>query len=147
MTLIEYKKAGLKFERIEELEAGIELSGHEVKALKSRQGSLDGSRIVVRGGQAYVVGMTIPPYQASNTPQSYDPERSRRLLIRKADIAKLSDAESTKGLTVVPIKMYTKNNLVKVRVAIVRGKGKRDQREDLKKRDAKREAERLLKSR
>ncbi|HEX7651564.1 MAG TPA: SsrA-binding protein SmpB [Candidatus Paceibacterota bacterium] len=147
MTLIEYKKAGLKFERIEELEAGIELFGHEVKALKSRQGSLDGSRIVVRGGQAYVVGMTIPPYQASNTPQSYDPERSRRLLIRKADIAKLSDAESTKGLTVVPIKMYTKNNLVKVRVAIVRGKGKRDQREDLKKRDAKREAERLLKSR
>ena len=147
MTLIEYKKAGLKFERIEELVAGIELFGHEVKALKSRQGSLDGSRIVVRGGQAYVVGMTIPPYQASNTPQSYDPERSRRLLIRKADIAKLSDAESTKGLTVVPIKMYTKNNLVKVRVAIVRGKGKRDQREDLKKRDAKREAERLLKSR
>lgn len=147
MTLIEYKKAGLKFERIEELEAGIELSGHEVKALKSRQGSLDGSRIVVRGGQAYVVGMTIPPYQASNTPQSYDPERSRRLLIRKADIAKLSDAESTKGLTVVPIEMYTKNNLVKVRVAIVRGKGKRDQREDLKKRDAKREAQRLLKSR
>ena len=147
MTLIEYKKAGLKFERIEELEAGIELFGHEVKALKSRQGSLDGSRIVVRGGQAYVVGMTIPPYQASNTPQSYDPERSRRLLIRKANIAKLSDAESTKGLTVVPIEMYTKNNLVKVRVAIVRGKGKRDQREDLKKRDAKREAQRLLKSR
>jgi len=146
-TLVEYKKAGLKFERVEELEAGIELFGHEVKALKGRQGSLEGSRIVVRGGQAYVLGMTIPPYQAVNTPGNYDPERSRRLLIRKGEVAKLSDAESTKGLTVVPIEVYTKDNLVKVRVAIVRGKGKHDHREDLKKRDAKREAERVLKSR
>jgi len=147
MTLIEYKKAGLKFERLEELEAGIELFGHEVKALKSRQGSLDGSRVVVRGGQAYIAGMTIPPYQASNTPASYDPERPRRLLIKKGEAAKIADAEGTKGLTIVPIEVYTKGNLVKARIAIVRGKGKRDQREDLKKRDAKREAQRLLKSR
>lgn len=146
-TLVEYKRAGLKYERIEELEAGIELFGHEVKSLKAKHGTLDGSRVLVRGGQAYIVGMSIPPYQAANTPGGYDPARTRRLLIRKADITKLADAEAIKGLTVVPIEVYNKGTLVKVRVAIVRGKGKRDRREDLKKRDAAIEARRILKSR
>jgi SsrA-binding protein len=146
-TLVEYKKAGLKYERLEELEAGLELSGHEVKALKGKQGSLDGSRVVVRGGEAYISGMTIPPYQAANTPAGYDPERPRRLLLKKGEIAKLADAETGKGLTIVPIEVYNKGRLVKARIAIVRGKGKRDRREDLKKRDAVREAARILKSR
>jgi SsrA-binding protein len=146
-ALIEYKKAGLKYERLEELEAGIELAGHEVKALRARMGSLDGARIVVRGGQAYIVGMSIPAYQAANTPKTYDPERTRRLLVKKAQVAQLADAESAKGLTVVPIEVYNKERLLKVRVAIVRGKGKRDRREDLKKRDADREANRVLKTR
>jgi SsrA-binding protein len=146
-TLVEYKKAGLKYERLEELEAGLELMGHEVKALKGKQGSLDGARVVVRGGEAYISGMTIPPYQAANTSASYDPERPRRLLLKKAEIAKLADAEAGKGLTIVPIEVYNKGRLVKARIAIVRGKGKKDRREDLKKRDAKREAARVLKSR
>jgi SsrA-binding protein len=146
-TLIEYKKAGLKFERLEEFEAGIELFGFEVKALKGKQGSLDGSRILVRGGEAYLVGMTIPPYQAANTPKSYDPMRTRRLLMKKAEIRRLADEEAKKGLTIVPIEVYNKGNLLKVRVAVVRGKGKADRREDLKRQDAKREASRVLKSR
>jgi SsrA-binding protein len=146
-TLVEYKKAGLKFERLEEFEAGIELFGYEVKALKAKQGQLDGSRVVVRAGEAYLVGVTIPPYQAGNTPKEYDPTRTRRLLFKKSEIAQLADSESKKGLTIVPIEVYNKGNLVKVRVAIVRGKGKADRREDLKKRDSKREAERILKSR
>jgi SsrA-binding protein len=146
-SLIEYKKAGIKYERLEEFEAGIELFGFEVKALKAKQGQLDGARVVVRGGEAYLVGATIPPYQAANTPKDYDPARTRRLLMKKAEIRLLAEAESKKGLTVVPIEVYNKNRLVKLRVAIVRGKGKSDRREDLKKRDAKREAERVLKSR
>lgn len=147
MTLIEYKKAGLKFERLQEMEAGIELLGHEVKSLKAKQGQLDGSRVVVRGGQAYLVGVTIPPYQVGNTSKDYDPERTRRLLLKKSEIADLAEAEAKKGLTVVPIEVYNKGNLVKVRVAIVRGKGKFDKREDLKKKDATREAGRILKRR
>jgi SsrA-binding protein len=145
MTLIEYKKVGLKFERLEEFEAGIELFGFEVKSLKSKQGQLDGSRILVRGGEAWLVGATIPPYQAANTPKGYDPERSRRLLMKKTEIAQLAEAEAKKGLTIVPIEVYNKGNLVKVRVAIVRGKGKADKREDLKRKDAKREAARVMK--
>jgi SsrA-binding protein len=145
MTLIAYKKAGIKFERLEEMEAGIELLGQEVKSIRNKQGQLDGSHVVVRGGEAYLVGATIPAYQPGNTPESYDPERTRRLLLKKSEIAHLADADSKKGLTVVPIEMYNKKNLIKVRVAIVRGKGKADKREDLKRKDAKREAARVLK--
>lgn len=139
MTLLEYKKAYLKYAPIESFAAGLELQGHEVKSLREKNGSLDGSRVVVRGGEAWLVGATIPPYQAKNTPKSYDPERSRRLLLKKQEIAQLADAESKKGLTIVPLEVYTDKGLIKVRVAIVRGKGKRDKREDLKKRDAERD--------
>jgi SsrA-binding protein len=116
-----------------------------VKSLREKNGSLDGSRIIVRGGEAYLAGMTIPPYQAANA-KDYDPERPRRLLLKKEEIAELADAESKKGLTIVPFEVYN-NTYVKVRIAVVRGKGKADKREDLKKRDAKREAERILKNR
>lgn len=147
MTLIEYKKALLKYAPLEQFAAGIELFGNEVKSLRDRLGSLEGARVVVRGGEAFVVGMTVPPYQAANTPKNYDPDRTRRLLLSKREIALLADAESKKGLTIVPLEVYTTRDLVKVRVAIVRGKGKSDKREDLKKRDALREQERVLKNR
>lgn len=147
MTLVEYKKALLKFAPLETFSAGLELFGTEVKSLRAKQGSLDGSRVVVRGGEAYIVGMTIPPYQTANANKDYDPERARRLLLKKDEIAALSAAESKKGLTIVPLEVYTSNRLVKARVAIVRGKGKEDRREDLKKRDALMEARRAVKNR
>ncbi len=145
MTLIEYKKATLKFAPIESFAAGLELSGQEVKALRNKLGSLDGSRVVVRAGEAFIVGMTIPPYQVANMPKGYDPERARRLLLNKKEIALLADAEAKKGLTIIPLEVYTSGRFVKARVAIVRGKGKADKREDLKKRDALRESGRILK--
>ncbi|MBU6323757.1 SsrA-binding protein SmpB [Patescibacteria group bacterium] len=144
-TLVEYKKAGLRFERLEDFSAGIELTGSEVKALREKTGSMDGARIVIRGGEAYLLGMTIPPYQAKNADKDYDPERARRLLLTKQELRQLADAEAKKGLTIVPFELYTKGDLVKVRLAIVRGKGKADKREDLKRKDAKREAARVLK--
>lgn len=147
MTLVEYKKALLKYAPLEEFRAGIELLGTEVKSLRNKLGSLDGARVVVRGGEAFVVGMTIPPYQASNTAKGYDAERTRRLLLGKGEIAQLADAESKKGLTIVPLEVYTSKDLVKLRLAIVRGKGKSDKREDLKKREAVREQERVIKNR
>jgi SsrA-binding protein len=145
MHLVEYKKARLKYAILESFEAGLELSGGEVKSLRNKLGSLEGSRVVVRGGEAFLVGATIPPYQDKNTPESYDPERTRRLLLTKAQIAELAAAEERKGLTIVPLEVYTKGRLVKIRIAIARGKGKSDKRETLKKREAMREAERVLK--
>ncbi len=147
MTLIEYKKAFLKYAPLESFAAGLELTGLEVKALRNKLGSMDGSRVVVRGGEAFVVGMTIPPYQSANAPKSYDSERARRLLLTKKEIAYLYAAESKKGLTIIPLEVYTAGRFVKVRIAIVRGKGKGDRREDLKKRDALRETGRVLKNR
>lgn len=147
MALVEYKKAFLKYAPIESYSAGIELTGQEVKALRSKMGSLEGARVVVRGGEAFIVGMTIPPYQSANMPKNYDPERPRRLLLAKKEIAALATAESKKGLTIVPLEVYTTRDLLKARIAIVRGKGKADRREDLKKRDALRETGRVLKNR
>ncbi|MHB8710043.1 MAG: SsrA-binding protein SmpB [Minisyncoccota bacterium] len=147
MTLVEYKKAFLKYAPLESFAAGLELLGTEVKALRAKLGSLEGARVVVRGGEAFIVGMTIPPYQAANTAKNYDPERPRRLLLAKKEIAALAAAESKKGLTIVPLEVYTAGRFVKARVAIVRGKGKVERREDLKKRDAGREMRRVLKNR
>lgn len=147
MTLVEYKKALLKFAPVETFSAGLELTGSEVKALRSKLGSLDGARVVVRGGEAYIVGMTIPPYQAANTPKDYDPARTRRLLLTRKEIGTLMNEEAKKGLTIIPLEVYTAKKLVKARIAIVRGKGKADRREDLKKRDASRETARVLKNR
>src|SRR3989344_6078532 len=146
MTLIEYKKAFLKYAPVESFSAGLELTGQEVKSLRNKLGSMDGSRVVVRGGEAFIVGMTIPAYQTANTAKNYDPERARRLLLKKKEIAELYAAESKKGLTIVPLEVYTNKSLVKARIAIVRGKGKSDKREDLKKKDAIREASRILKN-
>ncbi len=147
MTLVEYKKALLKYAPLESFAAGLELIGSEVKSLRNKLGSLDGARVVVRGGEAFIVGMTIPPYQAANTSKKYDPERARRLLLSKKEIATLYAAESKKGLTIIPLEVYTFHRFVKVRIAIVRGKGKSDRREDLKKRDAMRDVARVLKNR
>ena len=147
MTLIENKKVRLRFEILETYSAGMELLGTEVKALRHKLGSLEGSRVLVRGGEAYLVNATIPPYQMVNTAESYDPIRTRRLLLSKKEIAELADEESKKGLTIVPIEVYNTKRLIKLRLAVVRGKGKKDKREDLKKADAKRDIERALRNR
>lgn len=146
MDLIQHKKARLNYEILEEFEAGIELLGHEVKSLRGKHGKLEGSHIIVRGGEAYIVGMSIPPYQPTNTPKDYDPERTRRLLLTKKELTDLSAAESQKGLTVVPLSVYAKGQKLKVRLAIARGRRKYDKRDVLKKRDTQREIERTLKN-
>ncbi len=134
-TLVDYKKAHFNYEIMEKLEAGIELVGFEVKSLKNSQGSLEGSYVIIRGGEAYVMNMFIPPYQEKNTPKDYEPRRNRKLLLNKEEIRKLADIEAGKRLTIVPISVYTKNNRIKVSVAIVRGKKKFDKREVTKKRE------------
>jgi SsrA-binding protein len=147
MSLISNKKVSLRYAILETFQAGLELSGSEVKALRKKQGSLDGSRVIIRGGEAFLVGMHIPPYQPTNNPTGNDPDRTRKLLLSKAEIQELGAAEARKGLTVVPIEVYNSGRYLKVRIAVVRGKGKSDKREDLKLKDAKRDMDRALKRR
>ena len=146
MSLLEHKKARFDYEILEELEAGIELLGHEVKALRGKQGKLEGSHVIVRGGEAYLVGASIPPYQPKNTEEGYDPARSRKLLLTKKELAALSGYEGQKGLTIVPLSVYNKGSKLKVGLAVVRGRKKYDKRAVLKKRDTEREIDRTLKN-
>ncbi len=145
-TYVNNKKAHFNYDVLRAFEAGIELFGHEVKALKAHHGSLDGAYVVVRGGEAYLVGATIPPFQANNTPKGYDKERNRRLLLKKSEIKELSETESGKGLTIVALAMYNNKGKIKVEIGIARGKKKFDKRETMKRRESDREIQRTLKN-
>lgn len=146
MSLIQNKKARFNYEILEKYEAGIELLGFEVKSIRAGQGSLEGAHVTIRGGEAFVTSMNIPPYQPKNTPKEYEPERVRRLLLTKKEIEKLAEAEAQKGLTIVPISVYNKGSKIKIEIAIVKGKKKFDKRETIKKRDTDREIRREMKS-
>jgi len=143
--LIENKKARLEYEFVDTFEAGMELRGHEAKSLRAGKASLVGSRVMVRGGEAYLVGATISVYQVGNTPKSYDPERSRRLLLSRKQIQELEGAESQNGLTLVPIMVYNKKRFIKLSFALARKKKKHDKRATLKERDDRRSMDRAMK--
>jgi SsrA-binding protein len=146
MSLVVNKKVHLEYELLERFEAGMELLGYEVKSIRAGHGSLAGSRVLVRGGEAYLVGASIPAWQPVNAPKDYDKEHSRRLLLSKRQIANLAAAEGEKGLTVVPVSMYNKGRNLKLEIAIARGKKKHDKRQTLRERDEKRDIARSLKT-
>lgn len=142
-----HKKARFDYEVLDTIEAGIELLGFEVKAVRAGKISLEGSHVIIRGGEAYVVGLQISPYQPGNTPEEYNPLRTKKLLLSKKEIEMLADKDAAKGLTIIPLSLYNKNSKIKVEVAIVRGKKLHDKRETIKKRDTERELRRDLKIR
>ena len=146
MALIRNDRVEFDYTILEEIEAGMELLGLEVKSLRAGRGSLKGARVVARGGEAYLVGATIPAWQVVNAPKSYDPARTRRLLLSKKEIAHIASAEGQDGLTIVPLSVYNRGRKLKLGIAIARGKKKADKRQDIKKRDVKRHIERTLKT-
>ena len=146
MALIENKKVTFDYEILETLEAGLELFGFEVKSLRAGNGSLKGAHVFARGGEAYLVGASIPAWQPANAPKSYDPERTRRLLLSRKEIARVASAESEKGLTVVPLSVYNKKSRLKLGIAIARGKKKEDKRHSIRAREEKRRIDRTLKN-
>lgn len=141
-TFIDNRKAHFNYSIEETFEAGIELLGHEVKSVKQGQGNIAAAFCIVRGGEAFLIGMHIPPYQMGNTDKEYNPERNRKLLLSKKEIKELADAEGTKGLTLVPISLYSKGRRIKVSIAIAKGKKIHDKRESIKKRETDREIRR-----
>lgn len=144
-VLAKNRKAFYEYEIIETYEAGIVLKGHEVKAAKEGKASLKGSYVVFRDEEAYLLNAHIAEYQPLNTPESYDPERTRKLLLKKSQIRSLIGKKSRKGCTIIATKMYTKRGKVKVEIALAKGKSKPDKREDIKKREAERRAQRAMK--
>ena len=144
-TLVDNRKATFNYDIQDKYEAGIELFGFEVKSLKDKRGNLSGSYIIIRGSEAFLVGLDIPPYQANNTPDDYDQMRNRKLLLTKKELEKLTEIENEKGLTLVPISLYNKGKIIKLEFAVGRGKKSRDKRQTIKSREADREIHRTLK--
>jgi SsrA-binding protein len=143
----ENRKARFDYEILDKYEAGIELLGSEVKSVRAGRMSLEGAFIIIRGGEAFVINSNIPPYQAKNTLESYDPLRNRKLLLTKKELAELAHNDKNKSLTIVPISVYNKNRKIKLEIAVVKGKKKFDKRETIKKRDTDRELRREYKER
>jgi SsrA-binding protein len=143
---IQNRKVRFDFEILETIEAGVVLFGYEVKAVRKGLGKLEGAYVVIHNNEAFLVGARISYYQEANTPKDYNPDRQRKLLLSKKELAKLTGTGANTGLTVVPLSWYNKGSKVKLEIALAKGKKKQDKRESLKKRDSKREIDRILKT-
>lgn len=128
-------KAGFDYNIIENFEAGLELTGQEVKSIKDGKVSIRGAYVKILNNEAWLLGAIVSPYQVGNVPADYDQQRNRRLLLKKSEIKYLQSKTQEQGLTLVPLKIYSKNNLIKLAIGLARGKKKYDKREAIKKRE------------
>lgn len=145
-TYISHKKAKFDYEILKTFEAGLVLQGFEAKSIRNGKAQLEGSFVIVRGNEAFVTGLSISPYQTANTPKGYEPNQPRKLLLSKKELAEIERETENAGHTAVPLRLYDARGKIKVEVAIARGKKKVDKRETIKKRDTKRDIDRILKS-
>jgi SsrA-binding protein len=145
------RQAYFDYEVLEKYEAGLVLTGAEVKSAKSGNMSLAGARAVFimsddgKNDELWMIGAQINPYLFSRS-DNYDPLRSRKLLLTKAELVRIKTKLGTKGLTMVPLSCYNKSDLIKVELGLVRGKKRFEKREELRKRDTQREIEQKLKT-
>ena len=146
-VLAENRQARFNYEILETHETGIELLGTEVKSIKGGKANLRDAYGIVRKGQIMLLNMYISPHHTTSAYFNHEPTRTRRLLLHKDEIRKLIVAVQQKGLTLVPLKVYQKEGWIKVDLALVRQKKLHDKRDDMKKRDDKRDIERVMKNR
>lgn len=146
-TLSINKKVLFNYDILEKFEAGIVLTGQEVKSIRFGRINLMSSYVIIRNNEAYLINATVPPYQPKNMPQEYDPARARKLLLKKSEIKYLLGKSEQKGLTLVPLRVYTKKGKIKLEFGIGRGRKKADKKELIKKRETDKEIQRELKTR
>ncbi len=139
------RKAFHEYFILETFEAGMELLGSEIKSLRLKDCSLESSFVRMDKDQAYIFNMHIKPY-AFNTHTTLDPTRTRRLLLHRKEINKLTAAKEIKGQTIVPLEIYLKDGWAKIKIALAKGKKIYDKRESLKRKDLSREMERGFKN-
>jgi SsrA-binding protein len=140
------RRARFDYDLLERLEAGIVLTGTEVKSLREGRVQLGQAYVDVRGGEAWLVGASIAEYAQGNI-QNHDPGRDRKLLLHRREIDSLYGKVSEKGLTIVPTRLYFKDGRVKLEIAVARGRERADKRRAIADREAKRQMERALRSR
>ena len=141
------KRATFDYEILKTYEAGLKLAGYEVKAIKLGHMSLKGAYVIISGNQAYLLNAHVTPYQPKNMPADYDPTRSRKLLLHKSEIRSLIGESKEKGLTLVPIRVYTnKTEKIKIFFGLARGKKQYDKRAKIAENESKRNIQRALRS-
>lgn len=140
----ENRRARYDYDILETFEAGISLTGQEVKSVRSGRMDLSGSYCLLRGGEIWLLNSAIPPFQAKNTPETYNPSRLRKLLLNKKEISRLIGALNEKGVSLIPIHVYPKNAFVKIELGLARARKKHDRRELLKKRTVEKEMRREM---
>ncbi len=143
-TFATNKKAHFDYEILEKYEAGLSLYGHEVKSIKSGNISLKGAFVTVHNNEFYLTNALIPRYKHAANVTNYDPMRSRKLLLKKAEIKSLIGKKQTEGLTLIPLRVYNKGRYIKVAFALGRGKKKHDKRQQIAKRESQRRINRTL---
>jgi SsrA-binding protein len=140
------RRARHKFQILERMEAGIELRGSEVKSLREGKAQINEAYAVINGGEVWLRGAHIPPYQPASD-QNHDPDRARKLLLHRRQIERLIGKTAERGLTLVPTRIYFKGPRAKVELALAKGKEGRDRRREIADRDLRREVERDFKQR
>lgn len=145
-ALAENRRSRFDYDILETIEAGIVLTGQEVKSTKLGRMSLTGSFGTIHENAVWLTGASIPAYQPKNAPADYDPERSRKLLLAKQEINRLIGKIKERGLTLVPLKVYTTRGRIKVELGLGRGKKTHDKRGTILRRETKREIDRTLKN-
>jgi SsrA-binding protein len=144
-VVVKNKKASYEYEFIEQITAGIKLLGSEIKSIRNHKVSISESYVYIKNGEVYIKGMHISEYKQSGIHTNHEPTRLRKLLLNKREILKFDDSIQQKGLTIVPISVIINNKgLVKIEIALCRGKKIHDKRNDLKDKDIKREVDREL---
>jgi len=138
------KRVRFDYEIIETFEAGIVLKGTEIKSIRDRKVELRDSYIVVQKGEFFWINGYIAVYSHGNI-NNHDPERSRKLLLNKSEMAKLIRKKEAKGLSIVPSQVYLKNGLAKIKICLGRGKKQYDKRQDIRAKDQRRELARMIK--
>ena len=137
------KRATFDYELLERMEAGIVLTGTEIKSVRANQASLQQSYVQARGDELWLLDANISPYKHGNR-ENHEPARPRKLLLHRREIDRIRESLAQKGLTVVPVRLYLKGGKAKVEIALARGKRKYDKREDIARRDSERQVERAL---
>ncbi|MFW5770112.1 MAG: SsrA-binding protein SmpB [Spirochaetota bacterium] len=144
MDVAKNKKARFEYEILETIEAGIVLKGTEVKSVRQKKVSIQESYARIKDGEAYIIGMTISPYEMGNQ-FNHEPARERKLLLHRQELKRLTGKLKEKGLTLVPLKIYFKNGKVKILLGLGKGKATYDKRKTIQKREADRELQRAVK--
>lgn len=145
-VLAQNKRAFFDYHILEKIEAGVVLTGPETKSVKKGQISLKGGYVTIQNEEAYLSNISISPYPpAKEIQKDYNPKRKRKLLLKKKEIKNLIGKIHRPGLTVLPLRVYTKDGLIKVELGVVKGKRKEDKRELIKKRELEKKIRQVMK--